>query len=99
MLSLVPAAASDAVGTPGLWLLTLGAVLGLLVLDFLVTRRPHEVSMREATAWSAFYVALPVAFGVWLWNAHGSRTGVEYYTGYLVEKSLSVDNLFVFMLL
>jgi TerC family integral membrane protein len=55
--------------------------------------------MREAVAWSAFYVAIPVAFGVWLWSAHGSQTGVEYYTGYLVEKSLSVDNLFVFMLL
>ena len=99
MLSLAPAAASDAVGTPILWLLTIGAVIGLLVLDFLVTRRPHEVSMREAVAWSAFYVAIPVGFGVWLWNAHGSQTGVEYYTGYLVEKSLSVDNLFVFMLL
>ncbi len=99
MLSLVPAAASGAVGTPTLWLLTIGAVVGLLVLDFLVTRRPHEVSMREAVAWSAFYVAIPVGFGVWLWNAHGSQTGVEYYTGYLVEKSLSVDNLFVFMLL
>ena len=99
MLSLVPAAVSGAVGTPTLWLLTIGAVVGLLVLDFLVTRRPHEVSMREAVAWSAFYVAIPVGFGVWLWNAHGSQTGVEYYTGYLVEKSLSVDNLFVFMLL
>jgi TerC family integral membrane protein len=100
MSALAPVAvSSDAVGTATLWLLTIGAVLGLLVLDFLVTRRPHEVSMREAVAWSAFYVAIPVAFGVWLWSAHGSQTGVEYYTGYLVEKSLSVDNLFVFMLL
>ena len=99
MISLVPAASTPAVGTPTLWFLTIGAVLALFVVDFLVTRRPHEVSMREAVAWSAFYVAIPVAFGVWLWNAHGSQTGVEYYTGYLVEKSLSVDNLFVFMLL
>jgi TerC family integral membrane protein len=55
--------------------------------------------MREAVAWSAFYVALPLAFGLYVWSAHGGDRGLEYYTGYLVEKSLSVDNLFVFMLL
>ena len=91
--------ALESVATPGLWAATIGAVLALLVLDFLITRRPHEVSMREAVGWSAFYVALPVAFGAYLWSRFGSTTGVEYYTGYLVEKSLSVDNLFVFMLL
>jgi TerC family integral membrane protein len=81
-----------------LWGVSIAAVLLLVLLDFLLTRRPHEVSMREAVGWSAFYVALPVAFGAWLWSRFGSGTGVEYYTGYLVEKSLSVDNLFVFML-
>jgi TerC family integral membrane protein len=74
-------------------------VLLLLALDFALTRRPHEVSMREAATWSAFYVALPLLFGVYVWQQFGSDRGVEYYTGYLVEKSLSVDNLFVFMLL
>ena len=54
---------STTVATPGLWAATLGAVLALLVLDFLVTRKPHEVSMREAAGWSAFYIALPLAFG------------------------------------
>lgn len=93
------ALAIDTIGTPTLWTVTIGAVVALLVVDFLVTRRPHEVSMREAVAWSAFYVALPVAFGGYIWARHGSQTGVEYYTGYLVEKTLSVDNLFVFMLL
>ncbi len=87
------------VATPGLWVATLGAVLALLVLDFLITRKPHEVSMREAVGWSAFYIALPLAFGAYIWSRFGSATGVEYLTGYLVEKSLSVDNLFVFMLL
>ena len=87
------------IGTPMLWGLTIGAIAVLLLVDFLVTRRPHEVSMREAVAWSAFYVAIPLAFGVWVWQAHGSQTGVEYYTGYLVEKTLSVDNLFIFLLL
>ena len=91
--------ALESVATPGLWAATIGAVLALLVLDFLITRRPHEVSMREAVGWSAFYVALPLAFGAYVWSRFGSQTGVEYLTGYLVEKSLSVDNLFVFMLL
>ena len=94
-----PGAADAAVGSPTLWLVTIAAVLGLLALDFAITRRPHEVRMREALAWSAFYVALPVAFGMWIWQAYGGERGLEYYTGYLVEKSLSVDNLFVFLLL
>src|SRR5689334_5436261 len=89
----------ESIGTPLLWGLTLGAVLLLLAVDFVLTRRPHEVSMKEAIGWSAFYIALPVAFGVWVLTAHGGETGLQYYTGYLVEKSLSVDNLFVFMLL
>ncbi|GAB3447853.1 TerC family protein [Phycicoccus ginsengisoli] len=93
-----PAGATTSVATPLLWGLTLAAVLALVVLDFLLTRRPHRVTMREAAAWSAFYIALPLALGAWIWSRFGSQTGLEYYTGYLVEKSLSVDNLFVFML-
>ncbi|MFE7228771.1 TerC family protein [Nocardioides sp. NPDC057577] len=89
----------DTIATPTLWAVTIAAVVVLIALDFILTRRPHEVSMKEALGWSAFYIALPLAFGVWVWNAHGSQTGFEYYTGYIVEKSLSVDNLFVFMLL
>jgi TerC family integral membrane protein len=87
------------IADPWLWSVTIAAVLLLLALDFLITRRPHEVSMREAVGWSLFYVALPLAFGLWVWRAHGSQTGLEYYTGYLVEKSLSVDNLFVFIII
>ena len=81
------------------WLITIGAVVGLLVFDFLLTRRPHAVAMREAIGWSLFYLAIPLAFGVWIWSAYGQQKGLEYYTGYLVEKSLSVDNLFVFIIL
>ena len=92
-------AALDSIGTPTLWAVTIGAVLALLALDFVLTRRPHTVSMREALGWSAFYIALPLAFAAHVWTQHGSARGVEYLTGYLVEKSLSVDNLFVFMLL
>jgi tellurite resistance protein TerC len=89
----------SSVASPTLWFITIGVVLALLVVDFVATRRPHAVSMREAVAWSAFYIALPLAFGLYVWSAHGGERGLEYYTGYLVEKTLSVDNLFVFMLL
>ena len=50
------------VGTPTLWAITLAAVLGLVAVDFLLTRRPHEVSLREAALWSSFYIALPLGF-------------------------------------
>lgn len=55
--------------------------------------------MREAVVWSLFYIALPLAFGLWVWTSHGAQTGLEYYTGYLVEKTLSIDNLFIFILI
>lgn len=87
------------IATPGLWIGTILGVIGLLVFDFFVTRKPHEVSFKEALGWTAFYIAIPLAFGVWVWTAHGADTGVKYYTGYIVEKSLSVDNLFVFILI
>ena len=101
---LLPSAASssggiESIGSPTLWTVTIAAVLGLLALDFVLTRKPHAVSMKEATGWSIFYVALPLAFGAWVWWQYGSGRGTEFLAGYLVEKSLSVDNLFVFMLL
>ena len=91
--------AIETIGTPTLWAVTVAGVLLLLTVDFIATRKPHEVSMKEATLWSVFYIALPLAFGVYVLTTHGSENGVNYYTGYIVEKSLSVDNLFVFMLL
>ncbi|WP_329792244.1 TerC/Alx family metal homeostasis membrane protein [Lentzea sp. DG1S-22] len=89
----------ESVASPGLWFISIAVLLGLLVVDFLVTRRPHEVSLKEATGWSVFYLALPLVFGLWLWFEFGSGQSVEFITGFVVEKSLSVDNLFVFMLL
>ncbi|MGW4244058.1 TerC/Alx family metal homeostasis membrane protein [Nocardia sp. NPDC004722] len=89
----------DSVGTPWLWGGTIVVVLALLIFDFALTRRPHEVSMREAIGWTVFYIALPVAFGVFLWINNGGTPATEFFTGYLLEKSLSVDNLFIFMLL
>jgi tellurite resistance protein TerC len=57
------------------------------------------VGFREATAWSVFYIAVALVFGAWLWWAHGAQFGTEYLAGYIVEKSLSVDNLFVFVII
>ncbi|WP_307868696.1 TerC/Alx family metal homeostasis membrane protein [Umezawaea beigongshangensis] len=93
------AAPLNTIGTPSLWIITVAVLLALLVLDFIVTRKPHHVGLKEALAWTAFYLALPVLFGAYLWFDHGSTQSVEFFTGWIVEKSLSVDNLFVFMLL
>jgi TerC family integral membrane protein len=89
----------SSVGSPLLWALTIGFVIILVIADFLLTRRPHEVTTREAAWWSLFYVSIPLAFGGFIWARFGSERGTEYLAGYVVEKSLSVDNLFVFMLL
>jgi tellurite resistance protein TerC len=93
------AASAESIGSPRLWAATVAVLLVLLAADFLVTRRPHAVSMREAVGWSAFYLALPLVFGLGLWVVFGGPQALEFITGYLVEKSLSVDNLFVFILL
>lgn len=83
-----------------MWLVTVGAILVLVVMDFLtVSRKPHEVSFREAAIWSIFYIAVAVAFGVFIWVWQGSDLGTQYFAAYLVEKSLSVDNLFVFVII
>lgn len=87
------------IATPALWGWTVAGVLALFALDFLITRRPHEVGTREAVGWSVFYVALPLAFGAWVWIRFRGDVGLAFLSGYVVEKSLSVDNLFVFMLL
>jgi tellurite resistance protein TerC len=89
----------ETIGSPVLWGATIAVLLVLLAADFVITRRPHDVPMREAIGWTVFYLALPVAFGFLLWPLYGSDVSVNFFTGWVVEKSLSVDNLFVFMLL
>jgi tellurite resistance protein TerC len=82
------------------WTLTLGVILGLLALDLILgSLRPHAVGFREATAWSVFYIAVALVFGVVFAGQVGWEYGTEYFAGYLVEKSLSVDNLFVFVII
>lgn len=81
------------------WALTLAAILVLLVIDFVATRNPHDVSFKEAAGWSVFYIAAALGFAVWIWTSYGSGAGTEFLSAYLVEKSLSVDNLFVFAII
>ena len=82
------------------WSLTVGAILLLVVVDLLtVSAKPHEVKFKEAASWSIFYIGLAIAFGIWVWNQYGSQMGTEFFAAYLVEKSLSVDNLFVFVII
>jgi tellurite resistance protein TerC len=82
------------------WIVTLVALAAVLAVDLLIIgRRPHEPSMKEAGGWVAFYVGLALAFGVGVWALAGGRYAGEFYTGWLTEYSLSVDNLFVFVII
>jgi tellurite resistance protein TerC len=82
------------------WALTLAAIAALLALDLVVSaRRSGPVGLRVAGAWSVFYVGVALAFGVVLGVASGWDLGTQYFAGYVVEKSLSVDNLFVFVII
>ena len=88
------------INSPELWAFFLLAVLALLAFDLVISsRRGHGERFREAIGWSLFWIALSVAFGAWLWHRYGGEPGLEFFAGYLLEKSLSVDNLFVFVLL
>jgi tellurite resistance protein TerC len=75
-------------------------VLVLLAVDLgVVHRTAHRVSVREAAAWSAVWIGLSLAFGYWVWHAMGREAGLQFFAGYLIEKALSVDNIFVFILI
>ena len=82
------------------WILFLAFVLGMLALDLGVFHRnAHEIHRREALAWSAVWIGLAIAFNIGIYYFQGSEKGLEWTTGYLIEKSLSVDNVFVFLLI
>ena len=82
------------------WAATLVGLTGVLLVDLIIIgRKPHEPSLRESSTWAVFYVILAAVFGLWVWVGYGGTHAGEFYTGFLVEKSLSVDNLFVFMLI
>ena len=82
------------------WAVTIGLVVALLAADLLLAaRRPHAIGFREAAIQSIFYVAVAIAFGFVFSAQAGGEFGTEYFAGYLVEKSLSIDNLFVFAII
>ncbi|MDE1046448.1 MAG: TerC family protein [Candidatus Nanopelagicales bacterium] len=83
-----------------LWLVTIAGIAALMALDFFaITRKPHEVKFTEAVWASIFYIGIAIAFGVFIYLWQGSQYGTEYFAAYLVEKSLSIDNLFVFIII
>ncbi|MFG3420746.1 TerC family protein [Micromonospora sp. NPDC049460] len=82
------------------WAATLVVLTAILLVDLLIIgRRPHEPSVRESSLWVGFYVALALIFGAGVWLASGAGAAGEFYTGWLTEYSLSVDNLFVFVII
>lgn len=85
---------------PWAWVAVLGFILAMLTLDLLVFHKDaHAVQMREAVTWSVVWIACGLSFGVLVWIVGGGEAAGSYYAGYLIEKSLSVDNIFVFALL
>jgi tellurite resistance protein TerC len=82
------------------WNVTLGVTIAVLLFDVMVIgRRPHEPKRAELTIALSIYVGLAVLFGIWVWLFHGSQFGVEFFAGWLTEYSLSVDNLFIFLII
>ncbi|HKM83208.1 MAG TPA: TerC family protein [Candidatus Acidoferrum sp.] len=87
-------------GTPLLWLGFNLFVLIAIALDLGVFHhKAHKVGIREAALWSIVWVGLAVGFGYFVWHWYGAQRGLEYFTGYVIEKALSVDNLFVFLVI
>ncbi len=86
--------------SPLIWGLTIIVILGLLAFDyFFHIRKAHIPTLREASIWSAIYVGIALLFGLLVFAFAGRTTGSEYFAGYITEKALSVDNLFVFLIL
>lgn len=99
----------ETIGSPLLWLVFGGVVAVALLIDLVLMRHggPHKVTFKEAAWWSLGWIALAMAFNAWLWwhagqqfgAIEGQRIGMEFLTGYLVEKALAVDNIFVFLMI
>src|SRR5262249_26957774 len=86
--------------TPLHWIAFISFVLAAVALDLGVFhRKAHKISLIEALAWSVVWSALAVAFGLWILHDYGQDHALEFFTGYLIEKALSVDNLFVFLVI
>lgn len=82
------------------WAVTVSLVLLLIGIDLLTaSRKPHDVKFKEAALWTLFYVGISIGFGLWVFSAYGSTYGTEFFAAYLVEYSLSIDNLFIFVII
>ncbi|OYX57533.1 MAG: tellurium resistance protein TerC [Micrococcales bacterium 32-70-13] len=85
--------------TPLIWIITIAVTVAFFIWEFYAhVRKPHEPTIAESAKWSVFYIALALLFGVGIGMVSGWQFGGEYFAGYLTEKALSVDNLFVFLL-
>ena len=90
----------ESVGEPWMWIAFTAFVIAMLVLDLGVFhRKAHVVEVREALGWSAFWISLAVIFGIGVWYFFGAERALEFATAYLIEETLSVDNLFVFLVI
>jgi tellurite resistance protein TerC len=88
------------IGTPALWIGFVAFVLLMLAVDLgIFNRKDHIVGFREALAWSGVWVAVALVFNAIVWANYGAQRGIEFLTGYLIEKSLSIDNIFVFVVI
>ncbi|WP_019481119.1 TerC family protein [Arthrobacter sp. TB 23] len=81
------------------WFAVIGFILVMLIVDLVAHRKAHVISVREAAAWSAVWVFFGVAFGAIIWRFWGAEFGQQYFAGYLIEKSLAVDNVFVWAII
>jgi tellurite resistance protein TerC len=101
MDTLIPFFAADFLGTPAwVWLTFIGIVIALLAFDLGVLHKDdHEIGVRESLLLSAGYISVALVFGAWVWWYMGAQSGMDYYTGFMIEKSLSMDNVFVIALI
>lgn len=82
-----------------MWMSFIGIVIALLAFDLgVLHRKQREISIKESLKMSAFYIAIALAFGAWVWHSLGAQSGKEYLTGFIVEKTLAMDNVFIISL-
>jgi tellurite resistance protein TerC len=81
------------------WLAVFGIIAVMLAVDLFAHRKAHVIAVREAAVWSIIWVVIGIAFGAVIWNTAGAEYGRQYYAGYLIEKSLAVDNVFVWAII
>ncbi|MCD0424183.1 TerC family protein, partial [Rubrivivax sp. JA1024] len=98
---LLPFVTADFMGKPAwVWLAFVGIVIALLAFDLGVLHKDdHEIGVRESLLLSAGYIGVALLFGAWVWWYLGAQSGMDYYTGFMIEKSLSMDNVFVIALI